>query len=67
MGKVKLLLDVIEGMRSLADSLQAVSDAMADSGAEAEEPTTARKQGETGKSAKTAGKRETEKRVRSLR
>lgn len=61
MGKVKLLLDVIEGMRSLADSLQAVSDAMAGSGAETEEPTTARKQGETGKSAKTAGKSETEK------
>lgn len=29
MGKVKLLLDVIEDMRSLADSLQAVADAMA--------------------------------------
>lgn len=28
MGKVKLLLDVIEDMRSLADSLQAVADAM---------------------------------------
>ena len=58
MGKVKLLLDVIEGMRSLADSLQAVSDAMAGSDAETEEPTTARKQGETVKSAKTSGKRE---------
>lgn len=61
MGKVKLLLDVIEGMRSLADSLQAVSDAMAGSDAETEEPTTARKQGETVKSAKTSGKREMEK------
>lgn len=28
MGKMKLLLDVIEDMRSLADSLQAVADAM---------------------------------------
>ena len=28
MGKVKLLFDVIEDMRSLADSLQAVADAM---------------------------------------
>ena len=28
LGKVKLLLDVIEDMRSLADSLQAVADAM---------------------------------------
>ncbi len=28
MSKVKLLLDVIEDMRSLADSLQAVADAI---------------------------------------
>ena len=28
MGKVKLLLDVIEDIRSLADSLEAVADAM---------------------------------------
>ena len=33
MGKVKLLLDVIGDLRSLADSLQAVADAVADSGA----------------------------------
>lgn len=32
MGKVKLLLDVIGDLRSLADSLQAVADAVADSG-----------------------------------
>ena len=30
MSKVKLLLDVVSGMRSLADSLEAVADAMCD-------------------------------------
>lgn len=41
MGKVKLLLDVIGDLRSLADSLQAVADAVADNGeAEAELTTT---------------------------
>ena len=32
MGKVKLLLEVIGDLRSLADSLQAVADAVADNG-----------------------------------
>ncbi len=40
MGKVKLLLDVIGDLRSLADSLQAVADAVADSGTEMAELTT---------------------------
>lgn len=31
MGKMKLLLDVVEDMRSLADSLQAIADAMTQS------------------------------------
>lgn len=31
MGKVKLLLDVVENLRSLADSVQAVADAMVQS------------------------------------
>lgn len=30
MSKIKLLLDVVSGMRSLADSLEAVADAMCD-------------------------------------
>lgn len=37
MSKVKLLLDVIEDMRSLADSIQAVADAMLQSEAPAVE------------------------------
>lgn len=36
-GKVKLLLDVIGDLRSLADSLQAVADAVADNGEQARE------------------------------
>lgn len=55
MSKIKLLLDVVQDMRSLADSLQAVADAVADSGAEAE--LTATKEPEkAGKSGKAAAK-----------
>ena len=55
MGKVKLLLGVIGDLRSLADSLQAVADAVADNGAveagkpDAKEP---EKAGKAGKAAK---------------
>ena len=64
MGKVKLLLDVIGDLRSLADSLQAVADAVADSGAAEAEMTTTKepeetgKAGKTGKAAKNAAKKE---------
>ncbi|WP_449598309.1 rRNA biogenesis protein rrp5 [Niallia sp. Marseille-Q9988] len=41
MSKIKLLLDVVSDMRSLADSIQAVADAMASNEpVEAKEPTT---------------------------
>ncbi len=53
MGKVKLLLDVIGDLRSLADSLQAVADAVADSGAAEAEMTTTKEPEETGKAGKT--------------
>lgn len=53
MGKVKLLLDVIGDLRSLADSLQAVADAVADSGAAEAELTTTKEPEETGKAGKT--------------
>ena len=55
MGKVKLLLGVIGDLRSLADSLQAVADVVADNGAaeagkpDAKEPENA---GKAGKAAK---------------
>ncbi|MCI9035593.1 MAG: rRNA biogenesis protein rrp5 [Lachnospiraceae bacterium] len=55
MGKVKSLLDVIGDLRSLADSLQAVADAVADSGAAETEMTTTKEAEETGKAGK-AGK-----------
>ena len=55
MGKVKLLLDVIGDLRSLADSLQAVADAVADNDAAEAEMTTTKEPEETGKAGK-AGK-----------
>ena len=53
MGKVKLLLDVIGDLRSLADSLQAAADAVADNNAAEAEMTTAKEPEETGKAGKT--------------
>ena len=55
MGKVKLLLDVIGDLRSLADSLQAVADAAADNGT-AEEMTATKGPGKAGKIGKAAAK-----------
>ena len=47
MSKIKLLLDVVSDMRSLADSIQAVSDAMAgNETVETEEQTTTVKEPE---------------------
>lgn len=53
MSKIKLLLDVIGDLRSLADSLQAVADAVADNGTAEEELTTTKEPEETGKAGKT--------------
>ena len=55
MGKVKLLLDVIGNLRSLADSLQAVADAVADNDAAGAEMATTEEPEETGQASK-AGK-----------
>lgn len=55
MSKIKLLLDVVEDMRSLADSIQAVADAMTQSEAQ---PDTAPKAAET-----LTSKTKTEKKV----
>lgn len=63
MGKVKLLLDVIGNLRSLADSLQAAADAVADSGAAEAELTTTKepeKAEKTGKAvARNTAKKDT--------
>ena len=73
MGKVKLLLDVIGDLRSLADSLQAVADAVADNGAAEAELTTTKEPEETGKvgktvkSAKNTAKKDTKVASRSRR
>ena len=55
MSRIKLLLDVVQDLRSLADSLQAVADAVEDSGAAEAEMTTTKEPEETGKTGK-AGK-----------
>ncbi len=56
MGKVKLLLDVIGDLRSLADSLQAVADAVAGNDAADAEMTTTKEPEKVGKSGKGAAK-----------
>ncbi len=62
MGKMKLLLDVIGDLRSLADSLQAVADAAADSDAAVE--MAADEAGETGKTAKANGRKAVSKKAK---
>ncbi len=56
MGKVKLLLDVIGDLRSLADSLQAVADAVADNGAAEAEMAATKEPEKAGKAGKGAAK-----------
>ena len=56
MGKVKLLLDVIGDLRSLADSLQAVADAVAENDAAEAELTTTKEPEKAGKTGKGAAK-----------
>ena len=61
MGKVKLLLDVIGDLRSLADSLQAVADAVAENDTSAE--MTATKEAEEKGRSKAAAKKTTAKKT----
>lgn len=56
MSKIKLLLDVVQDMRSLADSLQAVADAVADNGEAETELTTTKEPEKAGRSGKAAAK-----------
>ena len=64
MGKVKLLLDVIGDLRSLADSLQAVADAVADNGAAEAELTTTKESEKAGKTGKGVAKNTAKKDVK---
>lgn len=61
MGKIKLLLDVVSDLRSLADSLQAVADVMVQNEPEAdtaaEEKAEPEKKAETKPAGKAAGKK----------
>ena len=61
MGKVKLLLDIIGDLRSLADSLQAVADTVAENDASAE--MTATKEAEEKGRPKAAAKKTTAKKT----
>ena len=61
MGKVKLLLDVAGNLRSLADSLQAVADAVAENDSSAE--MTATKESEEKSRTKAAAKKNTAKKT----
>lgn len=63
MSKIKLLLNVVEDMRSLADSIQAVADAMTQSEAQ---PDTAPKAAETPKPVSKAEKKVTIEEVRAV-
>lgn len=58
MGKVKLLLDVIGDLRSLADSLQTVADAVADNDAAEAEMTTTKEPEKAGRAGKAAAKKD---------
>ena len=61
MGKVKLLLDVVGDLRSLADSLQAVADAVAENDSSAE--MTATKESEEKGRTKAAAKKNAAKKT----
>jgi len=56
MSKIKLLLDVVQDLRSLADSLQAVADAVADNGAAEAELTATKEPEKAGRGGKAAAK-----------
>lgn len=58
MGKVKLLLDVIGNLHSLADSLQAVADAMAENSTMETEAASGKEKEDTRKPGKATAKKE---------
>ncbi len=66
MGKVKLLLDVIGDLRSLADSLQAVAHAVAENDAAEAELTITKEPEKAGKTGKGAAKNTAKKNVKPV-
>ena len=67
MGKVKLLLDVIGDLRSLANSLQAFADAVADNETAEEELTTTKEPEKAGKTGKAAAKNAAKKEAKAAK
>ncbi len=67
MSKIKLLLDVVQDMRSLADSLQAVADAVADNGAAEAELTTTKEPEKAGKDGKLTTKNTAKKEAKAAK
>lgn len=67
MSKIKLLLDVVQDMRSLADSLQAVADVVADNGAAEAELTTTKESEKSGKGGKAAAKNTAKKEAKAAK
>lgn len=67
MSKIKLLLDVVQDMRSLADSLQAVADAVADNGAAEAELTTTKEPEKAGKAGKQTTKNTAKKEAKAAK
>lgn len=67
MSKIKLLLDVVQDLRSLADSLQAVADAVTDNGAAEAELTTTKEPEKAGKSGKEAAKNTAKKDMKAAK
>ena len=67
MGKVKLLLDVIGDLRSLANSLQAFADAVADNETAEEELTTTKEPEKAGKTGKAVTKNTAKKDMKAAK
>ncbi len=67
MSKIKLLLDVVQDLRSLADSLQAVADAVADNGAAEAELTTTKEPEKAGKAGKAAARNTAKKEAKAAK
>ena len=64
MSKIKLLLDVVQDLRSLTDSLQAVADAVADNDAAEAELTATKEPEKAGKGGKAVAKNTAKKDVK---
>lgn len=67
MSKIKLLLDVVQDLRSLADSLQVLADAVTDNGAAEAELTTTKEPEKAEKTGKAAAKNTVKKDMKAAK